>query len=466
MPPSADHLPPQPLSAQELVALEMDLLQLAYDRQPLGMLLLVMTGGIGHVLWLTLFPGTEMLLWESLVFLVAVVGFVDTWAFRRITLTPQNLRHWQLRAFVRSIFTGGAWGVGATLVSSKANGWGLAAVSVMNICMYSGAIAILMPQWKCLFVYLLAASIASIWLLFAHQEPQAILFGALVLLATCMEIMIGWLLNRNLRSLLETQLRLRAAKNEAEAANRHKSQFLSNMSHEIRTPMHAVLGMIQLMRSTELSAQQRDYARKTELAANALLSLINDILDFSKIEAGSVQLDAQPFALNTLMLELETLMLGNVGTKPIQVKLSLDPSVPPYLVGDVTRLRQVLTNIGGNAVKFTERGEVTLSTSLIARSKQQVQIRFAVRDTGIGIAPQQQSEVFGEFAQADAQTTRKFGGTGLGLSISKRLVALMGGHLHLESTPGKGSYFYFQLVLPVASAAAFTATLAENSHPA
>jgi PAS domain S-box-containing protein len=236
----------------------------------------------------------------------------------------------------------------------------------------------------------------------------------------------------------------------AEAASRSKSQFLANMSHEIRTPMNAILGMLKLLQNTELTAVQNDYAIKTEGAARSLLGLLNDILDFSKVEAGKMTLDPRPFWLDTLLRDLSVILSSNVGNKEIEVLFDIDPQVPRALVGDDMRLRQVLINLGGNAIKFTSQGEVVMRLRLVERTAADVLLEFALQDSGIGIAPENQSHIFSGFSQAEASTTRRFGGTGLGLAISSRLVTLLGGVMHLDSTPGSGSTFSFQIRLGLA----------------
>ena len=237
----------------------------------------------------------------------------------------------------------------------------------------------------------------------------------------------------------------------AEAASRSKSQFLANMSHEIRTPMNAILGMLKLLQSTELTPLQSDYRQKTEGAALSLLGLLNDILDFSKVEAGKMTLDPRPFRLDKLLRDLAVILSSNVDGKDIEILFDIDPRVAHRLVGDDMRLQQVLINLGGNAIKFTTHGEVVLRVREVLRSATDTVLEFAVSDSGIGIAPEHQAHIFSGFSQAEASTTRRFGGTGLGLAISTRLVALMGGELGLESTPGQGSTFAFQVRLQLDS---------------
>jgi PAS domain S-box-containing protein len=240
----------------------------------------------------------------------------------------------------------------------------------------------------------------------------------------------------------------------AEMASVAKSSFLANMSHEIRTPMNAVLGMLKLLQGTPLNIEQQDYVAKTDSAARSLLGLLNDILDFSKIEAGKLTLDAQPFRIEELLRELSVVLSANVGSRRLDVLFDVDPAVPAALVVDALRLKQVLINLAGNAIKFTERGEVVLAVQLLERRADGVRLRFAVRDTGIGITPEAQAHIFDGFSQAEASTTRRYGGTGLGLTISQRLVRLMGGEIDLQSQPGVGSTFAFELDLALAGSAA------------
>jgi PAS domain S-box-containing protein len=258
-------------------------------------------------------------------------------------------------------------------------------------------------------------------------------------------------INRDITAERELELQLRESKHLAEAANSAKSMFLANMSHEIRTPMNAVLGMLQLIKSTELSTQQYDYTSKAQIAAKSLLNLINDILDYSKIEAGKLQLEQQPFNTEALLRELDVVLSPSLGKKHVELLFDIDSALPAAVEGDRLRLLQVLVNIASNAIKFTSAGEVVLHLTQLQLQDKKSRLRFSVRDTGIGISPSQQQRIFEGFTQAEASTTRQYGGTGLGLVISKRLVELMGGELQLQSEPGKGSYFWFDLEFKVAT---------------
>ena len=255
------------------------------------------------------------------------------------------------------------------------------------------------------------------------------------------------LINRQLRAreaeLAQAREVLEATVDKAMEATRLKSEFLARMSHEIRTPLNGVLGMVSVLLDTDLSPAQRDYAQTAQMSGEALLGVINDVLDFSKIEAGKLDLEVLEFDLRRTVEDVADILAPQAHAKALELVTLVAPDVPAVACGDPGRLRQVLLNLVGNAVKFTEQGEVVIRVGVDDGEGEGVVVRFEVEDTGAGMSAAQQQEVFDSFAQADASTTRRYGGTGLGLAISRQLAGLMGGEVGVESEPGRGSRFWF-----------------------
>jgi CheY-like chemotaxis protein len=266
---------------------------------------------------------------------------------------------------------------------------------------------------------------------------------------TMTSLAISYVATQYRRASFKLEKSLEQARAAAESANAAKSMFLATMSHEVRTPLTGMLGLVTLMKDTPLSARQKDYLETIHYSGETLLTIINNILDFSKAEAGKFTFEDISFSMERLIKSVVSLMESRAGEKGLALSYRIAGDVPQLLVSDPTRLRQVLLNLIGNAIKFTEKGGVTVAVYCPERRGDDVRIRFEVTDSGIGIKPEQQEKLFQEYAQADASTARRFGGTGLGLAICSKIITLMGGHIGVDSSPGEGSTFWFALDMKV-----------------
>lgn len=249
------------------------------------------------------------------------------------------------------------------------------------------------------------------------------------------------------RKLFETEKKLKVALNEAKLANETKSIFLASMSHEIRTPMNGIVGMVEILKQTELNVEQQDFLDIIGISADNLLIILNDILDFSKIEADKITLECTNLSLETILTTVNEIVRKQVNDKGIELIIYIDHKLPSLFKGDPVRLQQIILNLVSNAIKFTEKGEVFIEISKGKIIEDRINVKFSIKDTGIGISEENQEKLFSAFTQAESSTTRRFGGTGLGLAISKKLTEFMGGEIGINSEEGKGSEFFFDVWL-------------------
>jgi signal transduction histidine kinase len=389
-----------------------------------------------HVLAVTLFAVTTMSAYLVRLFLI----------LRKNQIYPRSPRRWRVAFCLTLACFSTAWGLLScySYISHGFSDWNSLLLTVCVLGISFGAIVSLTPRPLYLYCHVLPLLVPPIvvglWL-------GGNGYGMALINLVCLAFLLvqGSQLSQQYRQAFEARRLLESAKKMAEAANEAKGHFLANISHELRTPMNGIIGMTELALGTELSAEQRDLLETSRDSAMSLLDLLNDVLDFSKIEAKSVQLDHIPFDPAKLVSETAHMFEILAKRKGLSLACEISPELPAEVIGDPGRLRQILANLLGNALKFTPAGSVVVRAELDSNSGHEIRIRFAVADTGIGIPKQKQSIIFQPFAQADGSMTRKYGGTGLGLSISTRLVELMGGRMWLASEPGKGSTFHFNV---------------------
>ncbi len=420
-------------------------------------------GALTYVaIWLIVIPTTDVLaispalVWFGIVGLAAlgVMRLVLGLGFER--LYPKSPTGWLAAYALSSIGLGLVWGgLNALLLHLAPFEWTSMLSSFATTGIVAGGIVSLATHNRIARVYVVAMLLPSALVCFALANPQGTALGVLFVLDILFMIVVNrqasgeyWTALRNTELLEQRAAQLEAARAIAEAADRAKSRFVATMSHEIRTPLNGVFGMIDLLRHGVAPDEQARYLGVMERSAHSLLSVINDILDFSKIEAGMLTLERTEYRPSAVVAEVRELFLGAAEEKGLEFIAETTEADAYTVLGDPTRLRQVLWNLVANAVKFTDAGRVVVTARRLRLADDSVDLRFCVSDTGIGMAPDVAVRVFDAFEQADASTTRRHGGTGLGLAIGRQLVEMMGGELTVDSKPGRGSAFAFELRLP------------------
>jgi signal transduction histidine kinase len=389
-----------------------------------------------HVMAVTLFAVTTMSAYLARLFLI----------IRKDEIYPDNARSWRMAFCATLVCFSSAWGL-LSCYSYISNGFSHWNSLLLTFCVLGigyGAIVSLTPRPMYLYCHVLPLLIPPIVVDLSLGGNG---YGMALINLVCLTFLLaqGRQLSAQYRKAFEDRRLLESAKKMAEAANEAKGHFLANISHELRTPMNGIIGMTELALDTELSTEQRDLLETSRNSAISLLYLLNDVLDFSNMEAKSVQLASVRFDPAKLVTETARMYENHAKQKGLSLACEISPGIPSEVMGDPGRLRQILVNLLGNALKFTPAGSVLVQATVESSHSDEIRIRLAVTDTGIGIPQEKQKVIFQPFAQADGSMTRKYGGTGLGLSISVRLVELMGGRMWLSSEPGKGSTFHFSV---------------------
>ena len=429
-------------------------LRLVYERLPVSVLLTVVISLIFIGLIVPFFDHRKLLEWVLLTHFVCGARYLLWRSYARAHPTPAQSRLWSVLFVIGTVAAGTSWAFGPLTMMPAAGRVEMALLVVTLLSVSSVAVATLGAHFKAMLGFIGSALPLTIFAVVRNGGPVEIVLGAALGAAFIALVAVGRQSNVTTTQLLKTELELSdavaetaAARATAEASSRAKSQFLANMSHEVRTPLNGILGNSEILGAGELDSRQRRQVELLRASAAHLLRIVNDILDLSKIEAGRLELDSAPFDLRKVAEDVVELLAAHASGKGLELTCDMPTSLHASFRGDGLRLRQVLFNLLGNAIKFTDRGSVGIRVHELSCTNVHSELRIEVHDTGIGIRPENQAMIFESFAQEDGSTTRRHGGTGLGLSISRQLVALMGGTLDLSSTPGAGSTFYFTLRL-------------------